>query len=156
MTSLQRSTRSLHAIQSTCQQVRHSSFSTFPSVESVPPSSHVHLESHSAQLTCWAHAVRDVRDTYRQYSRTLCSILSVRRPPKSLLWPPCVAAADILFYPCGFFFMAALCNRGPLYFCPVISIYRLSSIYLFSSPNLSGRRLDVYHTLTHGVTLVRI
>jgi len=23
-------------------------------------------------------------------------------------------------------------------------------------PNLSGRRLDVYHTLTHGVALVRI
>ena len=34
-----------------------------------------------------------------------------------------------------------------------------SSFYLlsfFSSPNLSGRRLDVYHTLTHGVALVRI
>ena len=45
--------------------------------------------------------------------------------------------------------MAALCNRGPIYFCPVISIYRL-----FPSPNLSGRRLDVYHTLTHGVALV--
>ena len=26
----------------------------------------------------------------------------------------------------------------------------------FSSPNLSGRRLDVYHTSTHGVVLVRI
>ena len=33
-----------------------------------------------------------------------------------------------------------------------------SSIYLslFLSPNLSGRRLDVYHTSTHGVALVRI
>ena len=41
----------------------------------------------------------------------------------------------------------------PLYFCPVISIYFLS---FFSSPNLSGRRLDVYHTSTHGVALVRI
>ena len=42
------------------------------------------------------------------------------------LWPPCVADADIIFLPCGFF---------------------LSSIfYLFyPSPNLSGRRLDVYH-----------
>jgi len=33
------------------------------------------------------------------------------------------------------------------------------SFYLsifFSSPNLSGRRLDVYHTSTHGVALVRI
>jgi len=31
-----------------------------------------------------------------------------------------------------------------------------SSIYLFSSPILSRRRLDVYHTSTHGVALVRI
>jgi len=45
----------------------------------------------------------------------------------SLLWPPCVAGADIIFLPCGF----------------------LLSFYLFSSPNLSGRRLDVYHTTTH-------
>jgi len=32
----------------------------------------------------------------------------------------------------------------------------LSSIFFFSSPNLSRRRLDVYHTSTHGVALVRI
>jgi len=34
----------------------------------------------------------------------------------------------------------------------------LSSFYilLFSSPNLSHRRLDVCHTSTHGVALVRI
>ena len=33
-----------------------------------------------------------------------------------------------------------------------------SSIYFlfFSSPNLSRRRLDVYHTSAHGVALVRI
>jgi len=46
---------------------------------------------------------------------------------------------------------------GPLYFCPVVSFfYLLSSSFFFSSPNLSGRRLDVYHTSTHGVALVRI
>jgi len=28
--------------------------------------------------------------------------------------------------------------------------------FFYSSPNLSGRRLDVYHTATHGVALVRI
>jgi len=28
--------------------------------------------------------------------------------------------------------------------------------FFYSSPNLSGRRLDVYHTSTHGVALVRI
>jgi len=38
-------------------------------------------------------------------------------------------------------FMAALWNRA--YFCPLVSI---CSFFLFSSPNLSGRRLDVYHT----------
>jgi len=41
----------------------------------------------------------------------------------------------------------------PLYFHPVVSFY-LSSF--FSSPNLSGRTLDVYHTSAHGVALVRI
>jgi len=39
----------------------------------------------------------------------------------------------------------------PLYFCPVISFF-LS----LSSPNLRGRRSDVYHTSTHGLALVRI
>ena len=29
-------------------------------------------------------------------------------------------------------------------------------LLIFSSPNLSRRRLDVYHTSTHGVALVRI
>ena len=30
------------------------------------------------------------------------------------------------------------------------------SFFFYPSPNLSGRRLDVYHTSTHGVVLVRI
>ena len=56
--------------------------------------------------------------------------------------------------------IAALCNRGAIIFLPC-SFFYLSvnlSIFFFSSPNLSGRRLDVYHdhTLTHGVALVRI
>jgi len=40
----------------------------------------------------------------------------------------------------------------PLYFHAVVSIFYL----LFSSTNLSGRTLDVYHTSTHCVALVRI
>ena len=48
------------------------------------------------------------------------------------LCPPCVADADIIF-------------------CPVVS-----SFFLFSSPNLSRRRLDVYDTSTYGVALVWI
>jgi len=51
------------------------------------------------------------------------------------LWPPCDADADIIFLPCGFF---------------------LLSFFLFSSPDLSRRTLDVYHTCTHSVALVRI
>jgi len=30
------------------------------------------------------------------------------------------------------------------------------SFFFFSSPNLSGRRMDVYHTSTHDVVLVQI
>ena len=42
----------------------------------------------------------------------------------SSLWPPCVADADIIFLSCDFYLL------------------------FYSSPNLSGRRLDVYNTST--------
>jgi len=48
-----------------------------------------------------------------------------------------------------------LWNRAD-HFHPVVSFYLLSIFYLFCSPNLSDRTLDVYHTYTHGVALVRI
>jgi len=54
----------------------------------------------------------------------------------SLLWPPSVADANIIFLSCGFFFLLLLS--------------------FFSLPNLSRRRLDAYHASTHGVALVRI
>jgi len=47
-----------------------------------------------------------------------------------LLWPPCVADADIIFLPYGFFFYLS---------------------FFLSSPNLSGRRVDVYCILLHMV-----
>jgi len=50
--------------------------------------------------------------------------------------------------------MVALCNRADHYIFMLWFV--LSSSSFFSSPNLSGRRLDVYHTSTHGVVLVRI
>jgi len=56
---------------------------------------------------------------------------------------------------CDSLFMAALWDRAGHY---IFALWLLS-IYLsifFSSPNLSGRKLDVYHTSTHGVALVRI
>jgi len=52
--------------------------------------------------------------------------------------------------------MAALCNRAAIIFLPRDFLYLLLSIFFFSSPNLSRRLLDVYHTSTHGVALVRI
>jgi len=48
------------------------------------------------------------------------------------------------------FIMAALRSRYGHY------IFALWFLSFFSSPNLSGRRLDVYHTSTHGVAPVRI
>jgi len=52
--------------------------------------------------------------------------------------------------------MAALWNRAGHYIFALwfLSFFLLSSF--FSSPNLSGRGLDVYHTSAHGVALVRI
>jgi len=49
------------------------------------------------------------------------------------------------------FIMALLWNRAGHY---IFGLWFLS--IFFSSPNLSGSRLDVYHTSTHGVALVRI
>jgi len=54
----------------------------------------------------------------------------------SFLWPPYVIAQAIIFSRCGF--------------------YLLSIFYLFFSPNLSGRRLDVYRTSTRGVAAVAL
>jgi len=53
--------------------------------------------------------------------------------------------------------MVALWNRADHY---IFALWLLLSFFLsfvlFSSPNLSRRRLDVCHTSTHGVALVRI
>jgi len=48
------------------------------------------------------------------------------------LWPPYGMGQAIIFSCCDLFFF----------------------FFFFSSPNLSGRRLDVYHTSAHGVALV--
>ena len=72
-------------------------------------------------------------------SQQLHSVLSIYTLPhiSHLLRPPYVIGQANIFLPCGFY----------------LSFFLLS---LFSSPNLSGRRLDVYHTSAPGVTLVRI
>ena len=51
------------------------------------------------------------------------------------------------------FVMVALWNRADHYIFMLWFV--LSSSFFLSSPNLSRRRLDVYHTSTHGVALVR-
>jgi len=50
--------------------------------------------------------------------------------------------------------MVALCNRADHYI--FLPWFLLLSSFFFSSPNLSRRKLDVYHTSTHRVALVRI
>jgi len=56
----------------------------------------------------------------------------------ALLWPLYGIGYAIIFSFCGFFLLSSF------------------FLLLFSSPNHSGRRLDVYHTSTHGVAPVRI
>jgi len=51
--------------------------------------------------------------------------------------------------------MVALCNRA-YHYIVALWFLLLSFFFFFSSPNLSRRRLDVYHTYTHSVALVRI
>jgi len=52
--------------------------------------------------------------------------------------------------------MVTLWNRAGHYIFALWFLYLSSSFYLiFSSPNLSRRRLDVYHTSTDDVALVR-
>jgi len=66
------------------------------------------------------------------------SIVAKRSPisatAEHLLWSPYGIGQTIIFLPCGYFFLS----------------------FFLSSPNLSRCRLDVCHTSTHGVALVRI
>jgi len=63
-----------------------------------------------------------------------------------------ICAGFLLFFFAEAIIMAALRSRCGHYIFALWFLY----FYLFSSPNLSGRRLDVYHTSTRGVALVRI
>jgi len=68
----------------------------------------------------------------------------------SLCTHPLVSVGQVAFT--SLFIMATLWNRAGHY---IFALWFLSSTFLFSSPNFSGRRLDVYHTSTHDVALVR-
>jgi len=82
-------------------------------------------------FTRLCHRPSNNTDTVRQYYQFLTLICIVLQ----LSWSPYGIGQTIIFLPCGFFF--------------------LSSSF-FSSRNLSGQRLDVRHTSTHGVALVRL
>jgi len=85
----------------------------------------------------------------RAYNMNQCATSRVLRQPFTgflkltpdstilphLLWPPCAADADVIFSSYGFFF-------------------RSFFFLLFSSPNLSGRKLNVYHTSTRDVVII--
>jgi len=79
---------------------------------------------------------------------------AVQQPPPTLRLMSIVAKrSPISATAVLLLFMVALCNRADHY----IFILFLSSSFFFSffsSTNLSGRRLDVYHTSAHGVVLV--
>jgi len=64
------------------------------------------------------------------------------------LLPSTIAMCVIITEPeSGYSYMRGICGH----YIFVLFLY----FFMFSSPNLSGRRLDVYHTSTHGVALVR-
>ena len=62
----------------------------------------------------------------------------------------------MLWLPFLHLIMAALHSRCGHYIFALWFILSIFLLSLFSSPNLSRCRLDVYHTSTHGVALVRI
>jgi len=76
---------------------------------------------------------------------------------ETLLWSPYGIGRPYIFSCCGLFFLlwSPYVIGRPYIFSSCFFFFFLS-FFFFSSPNLSGRRLDVYHTLAHGVALVRI
>jgi len=71
-------------------------------------------------------------DVRQRRQRALTDIHGYIQYMQILLWSPYVIGQTIIFSSCGYFF------------------------FFLSLPNLSARRLDVYHTSTHGVALVYI
>ena len=65
-----------------------------------------------------------------------CTYYQEMTAKQSVIMVAYVIGQTIIFSSCGYFYLL------------------LSSSFFFSSPNLSSRRLDVYHTSTHGVALV--
>ena len=96
----------------------------------------------------YIHTVTFMRHFARHSSSTSISVFSALEvftimryvnPHFAYLWSPYGIGRPYIFSCCGLFFFLLLLLLS-----------------FFSSPNLSRRRLDVCHTSTHGVALVRI
>ena len=68
-------------------------------------------------------------------------------PSTVYIWPPYVIGQAIIFLPCGLILVFVLV---------LVLLFLFLVLSSFSSPNVNSRKLDVYHTSTHGVALVRI
>jgi len=94
---------------------------------------------------------RDVKLQLTNYCCTSLQLDHIATTTSSILRAVFQASLDLLVP----LVMVAPCNRADHY---IFALWFLSSFFFFFffSPNLSSQRLDVYHTSTHGVALVRI
>jgi len=99
---------------------------------------------------CLKHDERKIVKKTKRHWLKKCSWLHlcISRHCLPPIYPAKVVASNAII-------IAALCNSSGHYIF-ALSFLSSSFFYLFPSPNLSGRRLDVCHTSTHGVALVRI
>ena len=94
----------------------------------------VHSHSVHSPVACIQSSLSD-SSVLRCILHGHCQRFTKQSVHTTLLWSPYVTGQTIIILPCDFY---------------------LLSFFFFSSPNLSGRRLDVYHTSAHGVALVQI
>jgi len=77
---------------------------------------------------------KKVSEHYQQYHSLIDVFLLDPTVTTFLIRPPCIADAANIFCSCGYFLLSSF----------------------FSSPILSGCKVDVYNTSTHDVALVQI
>ena len=94
--------------------------------------------SYIGRIIAWSASLCSIEQRVPHIFDRVAITLGIGPHPSLYLWSPYVIGQTIIFSCCGLFFFLLLLS------------------FFFSSPNLSGRRLDVYHTLAHGVALVRI
>ena len=90
-------------------------------------------------------------------------VIAIMKGMKALLQVQAAGIPLTLVLFVDLLFIVTVCLLWPPYgigqaiiFCPVVSFFFLLLQSFFSSPNLSGYRLDVYHTSTHSVALAPI